>query len=73
LVEPYGDVVVAGIFTILDPDTADPVRSFETMFHCECGGDDACHYTPGYWKNHADAWPVLELSLAGREGHDGRL
>lgn len=32
-----------------------------------CGTpDDVCHYTPGYWKNHPENWPVTELTLGGR-------
>ena len=64
-VEPCGAVVVTGIFTILDPNAADPERRFESAFLCDCGGGDACHYTPGYWKNHEEAWPVTELTLGG--------
>ena len=27
--------------------------------------DDGCTYTIGYWKNHAEDWPVDELTIAG--------
>ena len=33
-------------------------------FTCDCP-TDACNYTPGYWKNHPENWPVTELSLGG--------
>ena len=29
-------------------------------FTCDCGG---CTYTPGYWKNHPENWPVTSLTL----------
>ncbi|MFO7610726.1 MAG: hypothetical protein R6X35_16320 [Candidatus Krumholzibacteriia bacterium] len=41
--------------------------SFAETFVCDCPPDepDTCNYTPGFWKNHAAAWPVTELSLGG--------
>lgn len=30
----------------------------------ECGCVSEC-YSPGYWKNHADAWPVDGLTIGG--------
>jgi hypothetical protein len=24
-----------------------------------------CHYTPGYWKNHAEVWPTTTIYLGG--------
>jgi len=40
--------------------------SFTGTFECTCETPpDYCNYTPGYWKNHADMWPVTELSLGG--------
>ncbi len=36
-------------------------------FTFTCGSTfDACHYTPGYWKNHPENWPLLSLELGGR-------
>ena len=26
---------------------------------------NGCHYTPGYWKNHAEAWPTTSLMFGG--------
>ncbi|MDZ7859785.1 MAG: hypothetical protein U5O15_03815 [Candidatus Krumholzibacteriota bacterium] len=34
-------------------------------FVCECTPEDVCTGTPGYWKNHADAWPVDALKIGG--------
>ena len=40
--------------------------SFTGTFTCTCDTPhDYCNYTPGYWKNHPDNWPVMELSLGG--------
>ena len=55
LYSSYGE----GLF---DEDT----MTFEDTFTCECDTpDDACHLTPGYWKNHASKWPVDHLMLGG--------
>ena len=26
---------------------------------------NGCHYTPGYWKNHAEAWPTTSMRFGG--------
>jgi len=38
---------------------------FEATFVCDCPVE-VCNYTPGYWKNHEENWPVMELTLGGR-------
>jgi hypothetical protein len=38
------------------------VKRREAEFTCECE-PDFCTYTPGYWKNHPDAWPVGGLEV----------
>ncbi len=40
-------------------------RYFEVSFTCECGEPGTCTYTPGYWKNHPEAWPVTSLEVGG--------
>ncbi len=40
-------------------------QGFEVSFTCICDGDDECTYTPGYWKNHLDAWPVFDFAVGG--------
>jgi hypothetical protein len=30
---------------------------------CDCPPPDVCTGTPGYWKNHEDAWPVDQLTI----------
>ncbi|MDD3643421.1 MAG: hypothetical protein PHQ19_08180 [Candidatus Krumholzibacteria bacterium] len=37
---------------------------YDTDFTCECE-EYGCTYTPGYWKNHPDAWPVDLLVVGG--------
>ncbi len=39
-------------------------RDFSVPFNCPCGGG-GCHYTPGYWKNHAENWPLTSLVIGG--------
>ena len=39
--------------------------SFEASFLCDCPVE-VCNYTPGYWKNHEENWPVMELTLGSR-------
>jgi hypothetical protein len=36
---------------------------FTATFDCECF--EVCNYTPGFWKNHEEDWPVMELTLGG--------
>ena len=62
--ELCGDYTVDGRFWFFDlygNDTA----YLTAAFTCECEEGDGCHYTPGYWKNHAEAWPVMNLTLGG--------
>lgn len=68
----YG-LTMAGTYTatitlVMQPDyggydDVDVIGPF--TFTCDAPGD-ACHYTPGYWKNHPENWPLMELSLGGR-------
>ncbi|HPF69814.1 MAG TPA: hypothetical protein PLQ13_04010 [Candidatus Krumholzibacteria bacterium] len=37
---------------------------FQATFTCDCA-THICNYTPGYWKNHAENWPVTSLTLGG--------
>jgi len=50
---------------LFDEDTL----TFETSLVCECDepGDEPCHRTPGYWKNHARNWPQDSLMVGGEE------
>lgn len=61
--ELCGDYTVAGTVHIRTPDN--DTRSFTQDFTCDCDGGDACHYTPGYWKNHPESWPVPGVTLGG--------
>ncbi|MBU0741463.1 hypothetical protein KKG45_07950 [bacterium] len=65
--ELCGDYSAVGVFTIVGAGdlSGDPMRSFEVMFTCECDEPDACTYTPGFWKNHASAWPILDFAVGG--------
>jgi hypothetical protein len=38
--------------------------SFEASFLCDCPVE-VCNYTPGFWKNHEEDWPVMELCVGG--------
>src|SRR5688572_26907655 len=35
----------------------------ESTIESEVGNGDDCVFTQGYWKNHAEAWPVSTLVL----------
>jgi len=61
--ELCGDYTVDGLAHIRTADN--DTRAFNAAFTCECEDEDACHYTPGYWKNHIEAWPVTSLALGG--------
>jgi hypothetical protein len=38
-------------------------QDFSQEFSCD--GDVGCNRTPGYWKNHPEAWPVEEITIGG--------
>ena len=38
------------------------VKRREALFTCECM-PVGCTYTPGYWKNHPEDWPVMDLTV----------
>lgn len=61
--ELCGDYTVAGTVHIRTPDN--DTRSFTQDFTCDCPDEDACHYTPGYWKNHPESWTVAGVTLGG--------
>ena len=44
---------------------SDSDASFTATFVCDCPDAHVCNYTPGYWKNHPENWPVMELALGG--------
>lgn len=46
--------------------------AFSATFVCECP-TDACNYTPGYWKNHEENWPVTSLTLGGTTYNQAQL
>ena len=57
-----GDYTVDGIFHVTAANNED-TRTFSISFDdCDCPGED-CYLTPGFWKNHPDAWPVAELTM----------
>jgi hypothetical protein len=46
---------------LYQPDHLNITVEFGNVHICEYPGTG----TPGYWKNHADAWPVEEISIGG--------
>lgn len=62
--ELCGDYVANGHFYYVNENNGYGFKDFEVAFTCECGQGE-CHYTPGYWKNHSEAWPVTTLTLGG--------
>lgn len=60
--ELCGDYVAEGHFYYISPGDVTDHRDFSIPFTCECE-EGACHYTPGYWKNHPEAWPVTSLTV----------
>jgi len=42
------------------------VKRREAEFTCECI-PEVCNFTPGYWKNHLEAWPVENLTVGCRD------
>ena len=58
-----GDYTVSGSYHIRTPDN--DTRTFAAAFTCTCPTDDACHFTPGFWKNHPEVWPLTSVTLGG--------
>jgi hypothetical protein len=58
-----GDYTVHGEFTLTGISGGD-YQSFDINLTCDCppppGG---CTRTPGYWKNHPEAWPTTNLTV----------
>jgi hypothetical protein len=64
--ELCGDFVATMHFYYVDPAEITDVRDYREAFTCDCDEPDGeCHYTPGYWKNHPEAWPVMTLTVGG--------
>ncbi len=61
--EMCGDFVASGTFHLNTPDN--DIATATVAFTCDCPDEDACHYTPGYWKNHPENWPVMSVTLGG--------
>lgn len=62
--ELCGDYTVNGHFWFTSAYDNDS-RTFTVSFTCECDHEGGCHFTPGYWKNHPEAWPVTSLTIGG--------
>ncbi len=60
--ELCGDYTMTIVFTIYGP-WGTYTDSCTESFPCECGPPPTCTYTPGYWKNHIEAWPVEGLTV----------
>jgi hypothetical protein len=60
--ELCGDYTVTGNFHFTSPSTSDSKNIF-VAFNCPCEPPDGCTGTPGYWRNHADEWPVSSLTV----------
>jgi hypothetical protein len=60
-------VNVAGTTTFTAQDNRDAVM--EIVFSCCPPPQGGCTYSQGYWKNHAEAWPVSSLNL-GSNSYD---
>ncbi len=48
------------------------VKRYEAYLTCECM-PTTCMYTPGYWKNHEEYWPVTELTVGCVEYSQSQL
>jgi len=63
-----GSYTASGRFELTAPEGCDKVdectRTFKIPLDCKCPGE-GCSFTPGYWKNHPDAWPVQSLEVGG--------
>jgi len=60
--ELCGDYEATGQFHLESASSTDD-ESFWIAFTCMCDEPGGCTGTPGYWKNHPDAWPVNGLTV----------
>ncbi|HMA77378.1 MAG TPA: hypothetical protein VKO43_08720 [Candidatus Krumholzibacteriaceae bacterium] len=63
--ELCGEYTVEGEFGLVHTPGYIIGDTASVSFICECPPPDVCTGTPGYWKNHADAWPVDALKMGG--------
>lgn len=61
--ELCGDYTAMGHFQLPERKGGD-YRDFEEPFTCECP-PELCTFTPGFWKNHPEHWPVAGLTIGG--------
>ncbi len=62
--ELCGDYSVEGIIYFYSVQTPyEEARFSIPTFTCECDTLEYCNYTPGFWKNHPDSWPVESLDV----------
>ncbi len=65
--ELCGDLMVDFSFELV-PHGEDRVDldTGSVAFSCDCGPvEEVCTFTPGYWKNHEEMWPVEFLEVGG--------
>lgn len=68
--ELCGDYYVEGLLYFYSVQSPyQEVRFTTPTFTCECDTVEYCNYTPGFWKNHPDAWPVESLDI-GCDNYD---
>jgi len=64
----YGQVQTFDYDALLDNQTAYTLASLEQFLGADFGYRPACPPgtgTPGYWKNHPEAWPVESITIGG--------
>jgi hypothetical protein len=61
--ELCGDFTVTGTVHMVAGSSEDTEEFSVDEFTCIC--EESCTYTPGYWKNHEDDWPLLTLTIGG--------
>jgi hypothetical protein len=59
----YNGVAVGGGKGLAVWTGNDALGDQDTVFGTFTACTNACPFSQGYWKNHADAWPVLSLTL----------
>ena len=62
--ELCGDYDVTGLFELKWGDYLFDSENFAISFTCECP-PELCTFTPGFWKNHPEHWPVAGLTIGG--------
>ena len=68
-VDLCGDYTAVFLFELTPHDGSKvDTHTGEVSFNCDCEDEEyGCTYTPGYWKNHEEMWPLSSVLVGANE------